>query len=225
MDIWQRLQQAPDDLEGCTAALQHLFGAGQLYASLAATTRQQPNLLRKALPKFKEYLGYYAKSVDPYCNFACHCPLCRGEQGEHYLRVLNLAEAVLMAWHCSTAPNPPVADSSGNPSIGSPDEMGGTSRREANPHTGSPHAVGGTSRRGANPHTGSPHAVGGTSRRGANPGSPAIGSVEERLRQAAAYLHEAVQLLCPTALPPHNHQLERDRPAARPVGSIHRPAP
>jgi hypothetical protein len=202
MDIWQRLQQAPDDLEGCTAALQHLFGAGQLYASLAATTRQQPNLLRKALPKFKEYLGYYAKSVDPYCGFPCHCPLCRGAQGKHYLRVLNLAEAVLMAWHCSTAPNPPVADSSGNPSIGSPDEMGGTSRREATPHTGSPHAVGGTSRRGANPHTGSPHAVGGTSRRGANPGSPAIGSVEERLQQAAAYLHEAVQLLCPTAQPP-----------------------
>jgi|GEM_PF-1256220 len=202
MDIWQRLQQAPDDLEGCTAALQHLFGAGQLYASLATTTRQQPNLLREALPKFKEYLGYYAKSVDPYCNFACHCPLCRGKQGEHYLRVLNLAEAVLMAWHCSTAPNPPVADSSGNPSIGSPDEVGGTSRREANPHTGSPHAVGGTSRRGANPHTGSPHAVGGTSRRGANPGSPAIGSVEERLQQAAAYLHEAVRLLCPTAQPP-----------------------
>jgi hypothetical protein len=184
MDIWQRLQQAPDDLEGCTAALQHLFGAGQLYASLAATTRQQPNLLCKALPKFKEYLGYYAKSVDPYRNFACHCPLCRGEQGEHYLRVLNLAEAVLMAWHCSTASKPPVADSSGNPSIGSPDEMGGTSRREANPHTGSPHAVGGTSRRGA------------------SLGSPAIGSVEERLRQAAAYLHKAVQLLCPTTLPP-----------------------
>jgi HEAT repeat protein len=202
MDIWQRLQQAPDDLEGCTVALQHLLGAGQLYASLAATTRQQPNLLRKALPKFKEYLGYYAKSVDPYCEFPCHCPLCRGAQGEHYLRVLNLAEAVLMAWHCSTAPNPPVADSSGNPSIGSPDEVGETSRREANPHTGSPHAVGGTSRRGANPHTGSPHAVGGTSRRGANPGSPVIGSVEERLQQAAAYLHEAVRLLCPTAQPP-----------------------
>jgi HEAT repeat protein len=238
MDIWQRLQQAPDDLAGCTAALQHLFGAGQLYASLAATTRQQPNLLREALPRFKEYLGYYAKSVDPYCEFPCHCPLCRGAQGKHYLRVLNLAEAVLMAWHCSTAPNPPVADSSGNPSIGSPDEMGGTSRREANPHTGSPHAVGGTSRREANPHTGSPHAVGGTSRReanphtgsphavggtsrreanphtgsphavggtsrrGANPGSPAIGSVEERLQQAAAYLHEAVRLLCPTAQPP-----------------------
>jgi hypothetical protein len=81
MDIWQRLQQAPDDLEGCTAALQHLFGAGQLYASLAATTRQQPNLLREALPKFKEYLGYYAKSVDPYCGFPCHCPLCRGAAG------------------------------------------------------------------------------------------------------------------------------------------------
>jgi len=202
MDIWQRLQQAPDDLEGCTAARQHLFQDGQLYASLAATTCQQPNLLREALPRFKEYLGHYAKSVDPYRNFACHCPLCRGEQGEHYLRVLNLAEAVLMAWHCSTASKPPVADSSGNPSIGSPDEMGGTSRREVNPHTGSPHAVGGTSRREANPHTGSPHAVGGTSRRGANPGSPAIGSVEERLRQAAAYLHEAVRLLCPTAQPP-----------------------
>jgi HEAT repeat protein len=187
MDIWQRLQQAPDDLEGCTAALQHLFGAGQLYASLAATTRQQPNLLCKALPKFKEYLGYYARNVDPYrgfSGFSCHCPLCRGKQGEHYLRVLNLAEAVLMAWHCSTASKPPVADSSGNPSIGSPDEVGGTSRREANPRTGSPHAVGGTSRRGA------------------NPGSPARGSVEERLQQAAAYLHEAVRLLCPTAQPP-----------------------
>jgi HEAT repeat protein len=202
MDIWQRLQQAPDDLEGYTAARQHLFQDGQLYASLAATTCQQPNLLREALPRFKKYLGHYAKFVDHYCKFPCHCPLCRGAQGEHYLCVLNLAEAVLMAWHCSTAPNPPVADSSGNPSIGSLDEVGETSRREANPHTGSPHAVGETSRRGANPHTGSPHAVGGTSRRGVNPGSPAIGSVEERLQQAAAYLHEAVRLLCPTAQPP-----------------------
>jgi HEAT repeat protein len=230
MDIWQRLQQAPDDLEGYTAARQHLFQDGQLYASLAATTCQQPNLLREALPRFKEYLGHYAKFVDPYCEFPCHCPLCRGAQGEHYLRVLNLAEAVLMAWHCSTAPNPPVADSSGNPSIGSPDEVGETSRREANPHTGSPHAVGGTSRRGANPHTGSPHAVGGTSRReanprtgsphavggtsrrGVNPGSPAIGSVEERLRQAAAYLHEAVRLLCPTAQPPQTISWSAENP-------------
>jgi hypothetical protein len=97
MDIWQRLQQAPDDLEGCTAALQHLLGAGQLYASLAATTRQQPNLLREALPKFKEYLGYYAKSVDPYCNFACHCPLCRGEAGVHYIRMFDLAVKVCAA--------------------------------------------------------------------------------------------------------------------------------
>ena len=184
MDIWQRLQQAPDELRGYETALQHLFQDGQLYASLAATTRQQPNPLRDALPRFKKYLGHYAKFVNPYPEFSCHCPLCRGAQGEHYLRVLNLAEAVLMVWHCSTASNPPGADSSGNPSIGSP------------------HAVGGTSRREVNPHTGSPHAVGGTSRRGANPGSPAIGSVEERLQQAAAYLHEAVQLLCPTTLPP-----------------------
>jgi hypothetical protein len=102
MNIWQQMKLNPDSLE-ISDIFWRLFHQGQLYESLAAMICQQPDLLSDILSQFENGLRNYAENTEVYNRFLCHCPLCRGEAGVHYIRVFELActvyEAVYFSQH------------------------------------------------------------------------------------------------------------------------------
>jgi HEAT repeat protein len=102
MNIWQQMKLNPDSLE-ISDIFWRLFHQGQLYESLAAMICQQPDLLSDILSQFENRLRNYAENTEVYNRFLCHCPLCRGEAGVHYIRVFDLActvyEAVYFSQH------------------------------------------------------------------------------------------------------------------------------
>ncbi len=84
-------------LEACGAAFRLLFRERRLYEALATTPREESHRLLQALSTLGEYLDYYENQTDARRDFACFCPLCRGEKGVHHRRVLDLALTVWQA--------------------------------------------------------------------------------------------------------------------------------
>lgn len=75
--------------------LEEQFREGWLYASLAKA-QLQPSEIASAVGNFGKYLKHRKDNPENYSSedaldFACHCPLCRGEAGVHYIRVFDLA--------------------------------------------------------------------------------------------------------------------------------------
>jgi HEAT repeat protein len=75
--------------------LEEQFREGWLYASLAKA-QLQPSEIASAVGNFGKYLKHRKDNPKNYSSedaldFACHCPLCRGEAGVHYIRVFDLA--------------------------------------------------------------------------------------------------------------------------------------
>jgi HEAT repeat protein len=75
--------------------LEEQFREGWLYASLAKA-QLQPSEIASAVGEFRKYLEHRKGNPENYSSedaldFACHCPLCRGEAGVHYIRVFDLA--------------------------------------------------------------------------------------------------------------------------------------
>jgi hypothetical protein len=81
--------------------LEEQFREGWLYASLAKA-QLQPSEIASAVGEFRKYLERRKDNPENYSSedaldFACHCPLCRGEAGVHYIRVFDLAYKVYAA--------------------------------------------------------------------------------------------------------------------------------
>jgi hypothetical protein len=81
--------------------LEEQFREGWLYASLAKA-QLQPSEIASAVGNFGKYLKHRKGNPENYSSedaldFACHCPLCRGEAGVHYIRVFDLAYKVYAA--------------------------------------------------------------------------------------------------------------------------------
>jgi hypothetical protein len=75
--------------------LEEQFREGWLYASLAKA-QLQPSEIASAVGEFRKYLEHRKGNPGNYSSedaldFACHCPLCRGKAGVHYIRVFDLA--------------------------------------------------------------------------------------------------------------------------------------
>jgi hypothetical protein len=75
--------------------LEEQFREGWLYASLAKA-QLQPSEIASAVGEFRKYLEHRKGNPENYSSedaldFACHCPLCRGKAGVHYIRVFDLA--------------------------------------------------------------------------------------------------------------------------------------
>jgi hypothetical protein len=81
--------------------LEEQFREGWLYASLAKA-QLQPSEIASAVGEFRKYLEHRKGNPENYSSedaldFACHCPLCRGKAGVHYIRVFDLAYKVYAA--------------------------------------------------------------------------------------------------------------------------------
>jgi HEAT repeat protein len=81
--------------------LEEQFREGWLYASLAKA-QLQPSEIASAVGNFGKYLKHRKGNPENYSSedaldFACHCPLCRGKAGVHYIRVFDLAYKVYAA--------------------------------------------------------------------------------------------------------------------------------